>query len=262
MKVDLESTLSFVRAVAAEQGKVLIDRWSSVTPVTGGDQRDFTTEIDVEVEKNIRCLLKERFPGHGFSGEETGDENLGADYCWLVDPIDGTKYYAAQASLFSISIALLYQGEPILGVVQDVTAGRSFYASSRMGAFLDGRALEGPTVDMLSKAIVNVDTPETDRFSLDERAWFEDKLVQLTRQVYRIRALGLGSLSACWLASGALDAYIDLTGYVRPQDLTAGMIIMKEAGLRLETIAPPYGPPRLLAAPEKLWDSLSAILGA
>ena len=72
--------------------------------------------------------------------------------------------------------------------------------------------------------------------------------------------MGLGSLSACWLASGALDAYVDLTGYVKPQDLAAGRVIMKECGARLEIIRPPHGPERLIAAPPKVCDALLALL--
>ena len=70
----------------------------------------------------------------------------------------------------------------------------------------------------------------------------------------------MGSLSACWLASGALDAYMDITGYVKPQDLGAGRMIMKEAGARVDYVRPANGPPRLLAALPPVWEELAAIL--
>lgn len=260
MEVDLRDTLSAVRALAVEQGKILIERWPSVKLLEHGLRRDFSTQVDAEIERNIRDFVRDRFPGHGFSGEETGDERLAAEYRWLIDPIDGTKYYAQHSTLFSVSIALLHRGEPVLGVVYDVAAGNIFYAHTGGGAYLDGRPLQGPETDTLSNVIINVDTPGTERLPPDERDWFEAKLIELTRQVYRVRALGVGSLAACWLSSGAFDAYLDLTGYVKPQDLGAGRVIMKEAGLRVEYVAPPHGPPRLLAAPGAVWDSLRAIL--
>jgi myo-inositol-1(or 4)-monophosphatase len=260
MNVDFEGFLSAIRDITSVQSDVLLERWSTATRLDNDGRRDFSTEVDVEVEMNIKSFLKERFPNFGFSGEETEDEESDSDYQWLVDPIDGTKYYGAQASLFSISVALLDKGDPVLGVVHDVCAGRCFHAFQGGGAFLDDRPLRGPNVDVLSKAIINVDTPGTDRLSPDERAWFEEKLVELTRQVYRVRALGVGAFAACWVASGAFDAYVDLTGYVKPCDTAAGRIIMQEAGIRLEYLTPPCGPPRLLAAPGKLWEPLVEIL--
>jgi myo-inositol-1(or 4)-monophosphatase len=260
MNLDFEGTLSAVRDVARVQGDVLLKRWSTAARMDNGGRRDFSTQVDVDVEMNIKSFLRERFPDYGFSGEETEDEQSESDYQWLVDPIDGTKYYAAQASLFSISIALLYRENPALGVVRDVCARRCFHAFQGGGAFLDDLPLQGSKVDVLSKAIVNVDTPGTDRLPPNERAWFEAKLVELTRHVYRVRALGVGALAACWVASGAFDAYVDLTGYVKPYDTAAGRIIMQEAGMELEYLTPPAGPQRLLAAPRRLWAPLVDIL--
>ncbi|NCO41395.1 MAG: hypothetical protein AUJ96_29630 [Armatimonadetes bacterium CG2_30_66_41] len=260
--LDLRDALAAVRAVAAEQAAVLLRQWSSSSPVDDDGGRDFTTRADIDVERNIRDFLRDQFPAHGFSGEETGDDGDDAEYRWLVDPIDGTKYYAAESSLFSVSIALLRHGAPVLGVVQDVCAGKCFSAHKGGGAFVDGRPLRGSRIDVLRKAIVSVDTPNSDVLPQDEREWFEGRLVGLTRHTYRVRALGAGALAACWVATGALDAYVDLTGYVKPQDLAAGWIIMEEAGLHVEHLHPICGPPRLVAAPERLWAPLVQVLDA
>ena len=214
----------------------------------------------MEIERSIKAALASRFPAHGLSGEETRDENPRSPYQWLIDPIDGTKYYAGQASLFSVSIALLYDDQPLLGVVYHAPAGQCFYASKGGGAFLDGQRLTGSVVTSVADVIANLDTPETHSLSAPERQWFERKLLELTRRLYRVRALGQGSLAACWLASGALDAYVDLTGYVKPQDVAAGRILMQEAGARVETYDPGVGPPRLLAAPPDVFEPLRRLL--
>lgn len=239
---------------------VLLNRWPNVGEISFKNRRDFATQVDLDIESNIKSALSSQFPDHGLSGEETGGQNPGSEYQWLIDPIDGTKYYAAQSSLFSVSVGLLYRGEPVLGVVYAPTSDQCFYACSGSGAFLDGHRLSGPHVAEVSDVIANVDTPNTHNLSAAEREWFERKLILLTRNFYRIRALGLGSLSACWLATGALDAYIDLTGYVKPQDLAAGRVILKEAGLRLEYLDAGVGPPKLLAAPKAIWEPLKSLL--
>lgn len=260
MELHLADVVPMVRDLAAEQGRLAVSRWTSAAPRTHKDRRDFATAVDLEIEHNLKAALGARFPGHGLSGEETGDENREAEYRWLIDPIDGTKYYAGQASLFSVSIALLCHQEPVLGVVYSAPSAQCFSGFEGGGAFLDGRPLHGSAVDDVSKALANLDTPGSHALSDREREWFERKLLALTRRLYRVRALGQGSLAACWLASGALDAYVDLTGYVKAHDLAAGRIIMKEAGVRVEYLDPGVGPRRLVAAPPKVFAQLQRLL--
>ena len=74
------------------------------------------TEADVACEEAIRARILERFPDHGFYGEETGRTQADAEYLWLVDPIDGTKGFVRQYPFFSTQIALMHAGEIVLGV--------------------------------------------------------------------------------------------------------------------------------------------------
>ncbi len=262
MSIDLEDATRAVRSLLREQGELAVERWAGAEALVHKNRRDFVTAVDLEVERNIKAELRERFPGHGLSGEESADENRGSDYQWLIDPIDGTKYYAGRSSLFSISVGLLYRGEPVLGVVQAAASRQCFHAWQGGGAWLDGQRLTGSAATDLSRVIANVDTPHTHALPEAEREWFESRLLALTRRLYRVRALGQGSLAACWLAAGALDAYVDLTGYVKPQDLAAGRAIMKEAGMRVEYLDPGVGPKRLLAAPPAVWGKLRGLLMA
>ena len=260
MNLQLAEVAQDVRRLVESQGPTLSRQWASAVPMTRHDRRDFTTAVDVEVENTLKAALQVRFPSHGICGEETAAVNPTSDYQWLIDPIDGTKYYAGQSSLFAVSVGLLFEDRPILGVVYSPASGQCFHAYEGGGAFLGEQQLGGSAATDLGEVIVAVDTPGADSPSSGERAWFEAKLIALTRSVYRVRALGIGSLAACWLASGAFDAYVDLTGYVKPQDLAAGRVLMQEAGARVEMVDPGIGPPRLLAAPPKVWEQLRRLL--
>jgi myo-inositol-1(or 4)-monophosphatase len=262
MKTSLLDTLEMVRAVTRSQAKYVLSQWQNVTSLAKKDGRDLVTNVDVDVERALKDHLRERFPMHGFWGEESAPERAEAPYQWLIDPIDGTKYYVGHAHLFSISVALLHLGEPILGVVEVPTSRQCFYAASGHGAFLDGVKLSGSEGTLLKQAIVNVDMSGTDRLNRGEREWFEAKLIELTRSAYRVRALGGGALASCWLATGALEGFVDLTGYSKPQDVAAGRIIMKECGAKVEYVSFGVGPRRLLAAPPPLWDQLHALLAS
>jgi len=258
--LDLAAVTRAVQELAAEQGRHVLARWPSIGTLSYKDRRDMVTNVDLEVEGAIKSRLAAMFPDHGFQGEETAGRNPEADYQWLVDPIDGTKYYVGQSSLFSVSIALLHRGRPVVGVVYNVTARQCFHAYHGGGSFLDGQRLTGPDARRLDEVIANVDTPQTHRLPPEERLWFETKLVELSRRLYRLRALGLGSLAACWLATGALDAYVDLTGYVKPQDTAAGRVVLQEAGLQMEYLDVGVGPRRLLAAPPPIFAELRDLL--
>ena len=74
------------------------------------------TEADVRCEIAIREILESRFPSYGFYGEETGSRDADAESLWLVDPIDGTKAFVREYSMFSTQIALMRRGEIVLGV--------------------------------------------------------------------------------------------------------------------------------------------------
>ena len=260
MDLDLATVTRTVRELAAEQGRYILARWPTIGTLHYKNRRDMATDADLAVERALIRELRERFPEHGFRGEETGDHLPNADYVWLIDPIDGTKYYVGRSSLFSVSIALVHHDEPVLGVIYNAAAGQCFHAYRGGGAFLDDQRLTGPDVGRLDEVIANVDTPETHRLSPAERRWFESRLVELSRRLYRLRALGVGALAACWVASGALDAYVDLTGYVKPQDTAAGLVVMREAGLRTEYVDAGIGPPRLVAAPPALFAPLREVL--
>lgn len=259
--VDLKMAVSFIRKLLAEQGQYALERWTSAAAIVDyKNQRDMATSVDIEIEERIKSALREAFPGHGLVGEETDAENRSAEYQWLIDPTDGTKWYVAQAHLFSISVALFRENVPVLGVVQVPSSGQCFHAFQGSGAYLDEAPLSGSSITDLGAAIVGVEVPMTDQLVPDEHEWFERKLIQLTRRAYRIRMLGAGALAGCWMATGALDAFIDLTGYSKPQDLGAVRIIMSEAGIRVEFKRLQTGPDRLVSAPTALWSELQSLL--
>ncbi|MBM3236784.1 inositol monophosphatase family protein [Candidatus Poribacteria bacterium] len=259
--LELKTAMRFIRELLAEQSRYTIERWmSAATVVDYKDRRDMATSVDIKLEERIKSGLREEFPDHGLTGEETDAVNENAEYQWLIDPIDGTKWYVAQAHLFSISVALFRNQVPVLGAVQVPSSGQCFHAFHGSGAYLDEVPISGSSVRELRSAIVSVDAPKTDRLADDERAWFERKLIQLTRRAYRVRMLGAGALSGCWVSTGALDAFVDLTGYNKPQDVGAARIIMSEAGIKVEYITAPTGPKRLLAAPTALWEELRGLL--
>ncbi len=180
------------------------------------------TEADVRCEAAIRGLLESRFPGHGFYGEESGAWNTGAEYLWLVDPIDGTKAFVREYPMFSTQIALMQRGQVILGVSSAPAYGEIAYAEKGRGAFLNDRRLAVSSVSTLESAALSSGNlkslamgPQWARYG------------QLVARVNRIRGYG-DFLHYHLLAAGKIDAVIESD--VNILDIAACVAIVTEAG--------------------------------
>ena len=100
------------------------------------------TQADVECEQAMREIILNAFPEHGFYGEETGQTQVDAEFLWLVDPIDGTKGFVREYPFFSTQIALMHNGEIVLGVSSGTMMNELAWAEKGQGAWLNGNRLE------------------------------------------------------------------------------------------------------------------------
>lgn len=184
------------------------------------------TEVDVNAEKAIKGLLKQRFPTHGFYGEETGRESADAEYLWLVDPIDGTKAFVRGYPMFSVQIALMHKGDLILGVSYapcwNGGAGEIVFAEKGRGAWLGEERLQVSEVETLGKA-----TLSTGNLARLARSPQWATLGTLIPQLHRIRGYG-DFVHYHMLANGKIDAVVESD--VNILDIAALTVIVREAG--------------------------------
>jgi histidinol-phosphatase len=186
------------------------------------------TEADVETEQVIRALIQQRFPTHGFYGEETGQSALDAEYLWLVDPIDGTKAFVREYPFFSTQIALMHRGRLILGVSSAPIYGELAYAEAGAGAWLDTRSTTGPI------KVSDIDTIEGCAISAGNLKTLASgpkwaSYGSLVARANRIRGYG-DFLHYHLLAAGKIDAVIESD--VNILDIAALAVIVTEAGGR------------------------------
>lgn len=187
------------------------------------------TEADVEAERVIRRLLEARFPDHGFFGEETGSRGMGADYVWLVDPIDGTKSFVREYPMFSTQIALLCEGELVLGVSSAPVYGELVWAERGKGAWLGGERLAVSDVASIADATLSSGNLKSLARS---PAW--SRYGTLVGSVNRIRGYG-DFLHYHLLAGGKLDAVIESD--VNILDIAALVVVVEEAGGRFTDLS-------------------------
>ncbi len=184
------------------------------------------TQADVESEAAIKAVIRKAFPAHGFYGEESGAEALDAEYLWLVDPIDGTKAFIRGYPLFSVQIALMHQGELVLGVSSapcwNDGKGELAYAEKGRGARLNGERIRVSGIETIGTASLSTGNLAT--LAASPR-WA--KFGALIPRLHRIRGYG-DFLQYHWLASGKLDAVIESD--VNILDIAALAVIVREAG--------------------------------
>jgi histidinol-phosphatase len=182
------------------------------------------TVADVEAEKRIRALIEERFPTHGFYGEETGEHDRDAEYLWLVDPIDGTKAFVREYPMFSTQIALMHRGELIVGVSSAPVYGELAYAEKGRGAWLNGRQVTVSAIERLEECSVSAGNLKSLAQSARWAAYGD-----IVSRVDRIRGYG-DFLHYHLLASGRIDAVLESD--VNILDIAALAVVVHEAGGR------------------------------
>jgi myo-inositol-1(or 4)-monophosphatase len=169
----------------------------------------------------VRAVL-ERETGLAVFGEEAGGTR--ADTGWLVDPLDGTANFVHGLEAVGVSIGLVVDGEPVVGVVHAPLLDRTYFARKGGGAFRDKRQIH-VSARAPEQAIVATGFPFRHKELLPR---YEPAFTKALHTFEDIRRVGGASLDLCWTAEGVFDGYFELQ--LGPWDVAAGAIIVREAG--------------------------------
>ena len=199
--------------------------------------KDLVTDADLAAQAAIEKRILSEFPAHFFLGEESATTQESWDvlsrkeFCWVVDPLDGTVNYVHRLPSFAISIALMQNNRCVLGVVLDPMAGELFTAAEGKGAQLNGRPIRASSVSCLEEAIVAVSfPPQVQRESIEIQ-----QVIEVLLASQSVRRLGSAALNLCYVANGRLDAY--WANSLKPWDVAAGALIAQEATAKLTDLA-------------------------
>lgn len=186
--------------------------------------RSVVTEADKRVQDLIVEKLTRRYPDHGLIAEETTDlaqsrPHGDADFIWSIDPIDGTRNYASGVSVYCCSVALLYQGTPIVGAIYEPNLDALFCASANTTTTLNGQPV---TVKRRS-----FDKETVLAFTIGTYAKRPAYLHQLMDRC-TMRNTGSAALQLAMVAAGMIDLTINVS--VKLWDIAAGALIVQQAG--------------------------------
>lgn len=248
----LEKAESIVRAA----GEIARREFKHPRVLREKPHADVVTQGDQMVEDHVTAALRREFPGHGLISEESGEHHPDAEFVWILDPIDGSKYYARGIPVYSISLALSRGDDLVLGVVYSPETGQMFSAAADTKAHLNGQPIHCAQVESPAKAFVCVEIPNRHAAEDVRRAGLE-RMSLLVDSVERVRIFGVSALGLCYCAAGGFDAYASFGCTSQVWDLAAGQFILQQAGGEI-SIEPGQW---MLAAAPALHRQLAKLLG-
>ena len=213
---------SLARRVGQEALIYWQDRGINGLGIEAKGLQDFVTKADKQAEDTIRSELLQKFPMDGFIGEESGGQSGSSGY-WVVDPIDGTANYLRGLRHWGVSIAFVYQGQTVLGIIHDTPTDRVYHARLEHGAWRDQQEI----------SVSNTTDPHSAMGILGA-----SRRVPLDHYLTRIRALhdagiehrkiGSAAIGIVRVAEGVSDFYYE--AHLNSWDALAAVLIAKEAG--------------------------------
>jgi myo-inositol-1(or 4)-monophosphatase len=216
--------IEIIKEAAIEAGKITLAlRKRGIGIERKGDASNIITEADTTSEKIILEAIKRNFPTHAILSEESGRNDKDSEYCWVIDPVDGTIPYSAGLPTYGISIGLLKDGKPYLGVINLPALGELYWSEAGKGAFLNGKRISVSKKSKFEESLVGF-----------ELGWMEgrkhviENLIEpLALKIRYAPILGCASAALCYVAAGVLDGYVHRSS---AWDFVAGAALIQEAG--------------------------------
>lgn len=192
------------------------------------------TRMDRYIEELTISLLKKSYSKHSFLGEEFGmQEGQGndADWCWIIDPLDGTVNFINGFPHFCVSIAVQHKGVTQHGVIYDPVKDEMFTASRGRGATLNQRRMRMTPKTSLDNTFLAVGYPYAVMRDGQVVSYAEqhfNTMLTITKAGAQYRRGGSAALDLAYVAAGRFDGYFELG--LKPWDMAAGILMVEEAG--------------------------------
>jgi myo-inositol-1(or 4)-monophosphatase len=224
----LQTWLDIATEAALAAGAVLQHHWGNLTQIQEkGRSGDLVTEADKAAEVAVMAVMGRHLPSHhSILAEESGQQgDHQAQFQWAIDPLDGTTNYTHLYPFCSVSIGLLVDRVPVLGVIYDPIHNDLFRGAVGLGATLNRQPITVSTTEQLSQSLL------VTGFAYDRRETVDNNYAEFchfTHLTQGVRRGGSASIDLAYVACGRLDGYWERG--LSPWDIAAGVAIVREAG--------------------------------
>lgn len=224
--------LQVAKEAALAAGKVIVKHFGKKHQYKfkNEDQSNFATQADLKAEQKIVQILTKNFPSHSIIAEEQTRLDRGSEYTWVIDPVDGTFSFAVGVPYYSVSIGLLKNNEPILGVIYNVSMKQLYWAQLNKGAFLNGKKIQVSSRDNLNEASASLDFGHRQK----RQRLIDRYVTPLITKIGYPYSFGSAAATLGMVAQGILDVYVN-NAWI--WDFAAGTVIVREAGGKVTDFA-------------------------
>ena len=226
--IDLETELKVAKSAALAAGEILKTKKSDLNVETFSSERDIKLEADVVAEALIKEIIQDE-SNIAILAEESGksSENLG-DIFWVIDPLDGTANYSRNIPLCCVSIALIKNLIPVIGVIYDFNNDDMYIGSSEQEAMLNDKKISVSQTYKKNDGILITGLPNATDYS-------DQAMIGMVKDFQgwrKVRMIGSAAMASAYVASGKADVYKELGTYM--WDVAAGAAIVNASGGRAE----------------------------
>jgi myo-inositol-1(or 4)-monophosphatase len=221
----------FAKTLALEAAHMIqhaADQHHAIEVKTAGD---WSSALDRRIEEHLKAGISKQYPDHGFLGEESANSGVSDGLIWVIDPIDGSMNFLRGYPQYSVSIALLSDGEPIAACIVDPCRQEVFSAAMDQGATLNDKPIKIANTENLQLAIAATVFPKPAAASMPEYLTQFDRVVSTLSGV---RRSGSMALELAYLAAARIDAF--WSHDMGRWDAAAGVLLIKEAGGHVFTL--------------------------
>lgn len=213
--------------IAREAGALLANYFERRVEFELKGEFDLITEADRRSEKLVVEKLRAYFPSHCVVAEEGGGYEGSSEYCWYVDPLDGTTNFAHSFPMFNVTLGLARAGEMIAGVIYDPVRQEMFTAERGCGAYLNHRRIHVSRTARLADSLASTGFPSRKRHhNINIHFYY-----QLAMASHGVRRTGSAALDLAYVSCGRLDFFWEFG--LKPWDQAAGTLLVTEAGGRI-----------------------------
>jgi len=211
----------FANLLAEASGEVIRKYYRNFGEIVAKGDSSPVTIADQETEMAIRYLIKDRYPEHGIQGEEFGIENGNSKFKWVIDPIDGTASFIIGRPIFATLIALLYEGRPVIGIIDQPITLERWVGFEGAKTLFNGKEVGVRVCEKLSNAVLCTTGPQY--FSAENLHKFNAIAGNAKYCVY-----GGDCYNYALLAMGNVDVVVE--SGLKPHDFIALRVIVEQAG--------------------------------
>jgi myo-inositol-1(or 4)-monophosphatase len=223
MDTDFNKELTIAKKAALEAGYFLRKNKNNLRKILSSTNRDIKLQADIEAEKIIKDIIKID-SNYGILAEESGMSEKSHQNLWVVDPLDGTANYSRNIPLCCVSIAILSDTKPVMGVIYDFNNDELYEGSINKSACLNGKEISVSKTKKSQEGVLVTGLPNDTDYS--DKAMMA--MINNFQNWRKVRMIGSAALASVYIASGKADLYMEDKSYL--WDIAAGAAIVNAAG--------------------------------